>query len=287
MPEGAEHSALALLGKVDPLRYPAVLFLPEGIRDHAAALWAFHAETLSIPDRVSEPTPGEIRLQWWREVLLSQRQEEAAASPLASALLAVISQHGLPAAGFERYLDARIFDLYNDPMPDRTALEAWAGETESFIFQMIAILASGGSGQATGSLFADACGHGGVAAALASLLRSLAIDRQAGRGHVPDDLLSACGLDRAEWQAGPGLEHERHEAVITGLCAMASEHLANARSAIGQLPREIRPAFLPLALVPPTLKRVRRLGSRLLDAPIVLNPVSVNLAYWKTALRGV
>ena len=36
-----------------------------------------------------EPLPGEIRLQWWREVLGGERPGEAGAHPVAAALLGV------------------------------------------------------------------------------------------------------------------------------------------------------------------------------------------------------
>ncbi len=98
---------------------------------------------------------------------------EANANPLARELLDVIARHDLPRDGFERYLDARQFDLYNDAMPDRTSLEAYFGETESFILKLSASVA----GISADSNLADACGHGGVAIGLARRLKLLAHDR--------------------------------------------------------------------------------------------------------------
>lgn len=277
------------LRAADALRFPAVLFVPQDHRAAIAALWGFHAETRAIPDRVSEPAPGEIRLQWWRDIVLGERSGEAAASPLAGALLAAISAHSLPIAGFERYLEARIFDLYHDPMPDRTALETWAGETESFIFQMAAQVL----GAPADSTTADASGHAGVAAATASLLRSLAVDRRAGRGHVPEELLRACGLSRSEWLCDPssvagGLgSSEPHLAVVAGMAALAREHLEKASTAIASLPRNVQAAYLPLCLVRPTLKVAERKPSALFEAPLTFNPLRIQLAYWRAALAGI
>ena len=47
-------------------------------------------------DRVREPMPGEIRLQWWRDVLNGERAGEAAANPVAAALIETIARFALP-----------------------------------------------------------------------------------------------------------------------------------------------------------------------------------------------
>ena len=65
----------------DRPRYTARLFLPVPAREAALALDAFRLETLKIPFLTSEPGPGEIRLQWWREVIEGARAAEAAAAP--------------------------------------------------------------------------------------------------------------------------------------------------------------------------------------------------------------
>ena len=41
---------------------------------------------------------------------------------------------------FDRLLDARVFDLYDDPMPSLNDLEGYAGDTESALIQLGAII---------------------------------------------------------------------------------------------------------------------------------------------------
>ena len=41
-----------------------------------------------VREAAREPLPGEIRLQWWTDVLSGERREEASANPVAAALLA-------------------------------------------------------------------------------------------------------------------------------------------------------------------------------------------------------
>ena len=90
------------------------------------ALYAFNAEIASIRDRIREPLPGEIRLQWWRDAIA---KDEPQGHPLAEELLTTIRRHDLPRKAFDDYLEARIFDLYDDPMPGRAELEGYCGET--------------------------------------------------------------------------------------------------------------------------------------------------------------
>ena len=87
-------------------------------------------------DRIHEPMPGEIRLQWWRDVIANRAVGEVSGHPVADALTNVIKTYGLPQLAFENYLDARIFDLYDDPMPSRTDLEGYCGETAGALIQL-------------------------------------------------------------------------------------------------------------------------------------------------------
>ena len=45
------------------------------------ALYAFNAEIASVRDRAREPMPGEIRLQWWRDVLNGERSGRGGRQP--------------------------------------------------------------------------------------------------------------------------------------------------------------------------------------------------------------
>ena len=75
-----------LVRAADKDRYLATLFAPADRRGPLFALYAFNAEIASVRDRAREPMAGEIRLQWWRDVLNGERGGEAAANPVAAAL---------------------------------------------------------------------------------------------------------------------------------------------------------------------------------------------------------
>ena len=49
---------------------------------------------------------------------------------------------------FDDYLEARIFDLYDDPMPGRAELEGYCGETASALIQLAALILDAGAAPA-------------------------------------------------------------------------------------------------------------------------------------------
>ena len=131
---------LASLREADIDRYLALLLMPDGVRDDVLALFMFNAEIASVRDRVREPLPGEMRLQWWRDLVSGERSEEAQAHPLGTWLLDVIKRRNIPVEPLVGMCEARIFDVYDDPMPDRASYEGYAGETASSLLQMTAFL---------------------------------------------------------------------------------------------------------------------------------------------------
>ena len=99
-------------------RYWASLYAPADRRDALYALYAFDHEISRVATVVREPMAGEIRLQWWREVLEGKRAEEAAAHPVAAALLKAVADHQLPLSRLLAAIDAHASDLYDEPLAD-------------------------------------------------------------------------------------------------------------------------------------------------------------------------
>jgi 15-cis-phytoene synthase len=262
----------------DPDRYTATLYLGQNARKVAAAVYAFDAEIARIADRVSEPMPGEIRLQWWREVVEGSR--ETGNHPVATALIDAIRIHELPRGPFLAAIEARTFDLYHDPMPDRTALEAYCGETGSVLLQMVALSA----GALRGSELADACGHAGVAMRLTEILRRAPLYRARGKCPFPADMLSSVGLSVDEWLREP--PQARHGAAISAVASLAREHLGRARMAIAELLPAARPVFLPLAVVPAWLGAMDAAAERHLLSPVSVSPLRRQWIFLRSALAG-
>ncbi|WP_279481446.1 phytoene/squalene synthase family protein [Aureimonas sp. SK2] len=224
----------------DPDRAVSVGFASADRRDGLWALYAFALETARVRDHVSQPLPGEIRLQWWRDRLNADETEAEAAgqgSPVATALIDTVRRYDLPLDAFDRYLDARIFDLYADPMGSRTDFEAYAGETQSAIVMLAAMVLD----RAEAPKVADAAGHAGVAACAALTVRDVERHRSRHQVFVPADILAATGLDASGWLAGGAKAHPAERAMF----AYGREHLAQAEAQIPRLPRSVRAALLP------------------------------------------
>lgn len=268
------------LRRSDPDRHLSVLYAPEAVRPALAALYAFNVEIAAVRDRVSQPLPGEIRLQWWRDLIGSGETGEGAASPLSEALLDAISRYRLPRDAFERMLDARIFDLYDDPMPSVSDLEGYAGETASALIQLASLVIAPDKAPA----FATAAGHAGCAQAVAGLLRSLPIHMARGQCFVPLDVLAAAGLDRDRFLARQ--DKAAVARAISAMVALGREHHAAFVAHARRLPSSLRPAYLPLATVPASLDLVQKAGAGAADAVVAVSPIRRQAAGLRRALTG-
>ncbi|MCY0095207.1 phytoene/squalene synthase family protein [Hoeflea ulvae] len=277
---GAREPLLAALREVDIDRYLALLLMPEPVQADIAALFLFNAEIAAIRDRIREPLPGEIRLQWWSDVLEGGRQAEAAAHPVAAALLNLVERRALPVAPLSAMCEARIFDLYDDPMPDRTSYEGYAGETASTILQASAFLLDAQASDHS----ATASGHAGVAQAVAGHLMLLPLSRSRGQLFLPGDLLAATGLDRGGFLAGT--DRAAVSNAVRAFAGFGRDHLGKARAALGELPASVFPAYLPVALVDAVLRRAETLGADCLDKPIRISQWRRQWHLWRSARRG-
>ena len=145
-----------------------------------------------------EPLPGEIRLQWWSEVVNGERAEEAAANPVASALLTVIERHRLAVPALTALLDARRFDLYDEPMARLADLEAYGRKTSSALLALAAQILAGGDGEVTEPVAAPA----GIAYAIAGLIRAFPLHAARRQLYVPLELLERHGVEPQDIFAG-------------------------------------------------------------------------------------
>ena len=62
-------AATELVRAHDFPRYASTLFVPAAQRRGLLALYAFNVEISRVREQVSQPLPGEIRLQWWTDML--------------------------------------------------------------------------------------------------------------------------------------------------------------------------------------------------------------------------
>jgi 15-cis-phytoene synthase len=237
MQDHFEHCA-ALVREVDRDRYLAALFAPASQRKALFALYAFSAEVSRIRDLAREPLPGEVRLQWWRDVLLDERAGEAAAHPVASALLETISSHNLAREPLVASIEAHRFDVYDEPMASLAELQAYAAATSGAIYECATRILAG-PGMALAVVAADA----GQAATIAHLMERLPRHAARHQLYVPLEILRHYGADPADVYAMHPTPELR--AALAELRLRARRHLSQIADA--GIPETTRPAYLPLA----------------------------------------
>ena len=232
-----EHCA-ALLRDADRDRYLAALFAPAERRDALFALYAFNAEISRIRDLAREPMPGEIRLHWWRDVLVGERTGEAAAHPVASALLETISRHDLARERLVGLIEAHRFDVYNEPMASLAELQAYAAATSGTIFDCATRILAGPQ-----TALSDVSGEAGQAETIADLIERLPRHAARHQLYVPLDILRHYNADLADVYAMHVTPELR--AALAELRLRGRRNLS--RVAAAQVPDAAQPAFLSLA----------------------------------------
>lgn len=231
-------------------RYLCALLAPAPYRNAILSLYAYSAELARVQEMVSEPLPGEVRLQWWRDLLEGTEHGVAAANPVANALLDTLTSYSLPRQGLIAMSEARIFDLYHDPMPSLHDLEGYTGETVSGLIQLACLVLNGGKDAGT----ATAAGHAGVAYGLTGLMRALPWHAARRQMYLPKDVIERHGLDPES--LFKGTTSAALKAVLMEMRAHVRHHLGRVKAAQETVPGHCANAFLPLVLVEPYLKRM-------------------------------
>jgi len=251
MPDAFDHCE-ALVRTGDKDRFLATLFAPQKYRRALHALYAFNLEVARTREQAREPLPGEIRLQWWRDVLGGVGRGEVEANPVAAALRDVVVRYRLPPQTLAELIDARAFDLYDEPMASLADLERYAMRTSSGLIELAARVLNDGDDPGIG----DLAGHAGTAYAIAGLLRAFPIHAARGQLYLPADVMQRYGAQSADVFAGHAATELR--ATLAELRLRARQHLAAARKLLDASPVAVAPALLPVALVRPVLDRMER-----------------------------
>lgn len=254
-----EHCA-ALVREADRDRYLAALFAPAERRDALMALYAFNVEITRVRDVAREPMPGEIRLQWWREVLSGEREGEGAAHPVAASLMASLRQYRIAPERLSAIVDAHTFDLYDDPLQTLDDLDNYAVMTQSALIDVAAEML-GADRSETMMLIRSA----GIAYTVAGILTGLSRHAARGQLYIPLEVLDRHGAKREDV-----LARQVNEPILAALGELrrhARRQLAAARVDMAITPVAMLPALLLVALVGPVLRPMDRRGYEPFDVP--------------------
>lgn len=268
MPDSLEHCA-ALVREADRDRYLAALFAPAERRDALFALYAFNVEITRVRDIAHQPMPGEIRLQWWREVLGGEREGEGATHPVAAALMASLRQYAIAPERLSAVVDAHTFDLYDDPLQTLDDLDNYAVMTQSALIDVAAELL-GADRSETMMLIRSA----GIAYTVAGILTGLSRHTARGQLYIPLEVLDRHGAKRDDIFARQ--VNEPLNAALAEMRRHARRQLAAARADLAYAPAAMLSALLPVALVGPVLRPMDRRGYE----PFDVQPLSLLKRQW-------
>jgi len=280
MPPHTQYIA-DLVRKDDHDRFLTAVFAPMPARHGVMALYAFNIEVARVRESVSENIIGQMKLQWWHDVITAiyEGGPVPQGNPVVEALVAAIRAHNLSRAYFETLLDARARDMADEPPADVYALEAYADGTSASLTALVreALGVHDGASKAAGR-------HVGIAWALTGLLRAVLFHARANRFLLPQDLLEEQNLSAHDVQ-------ERSNAakigvVIAEIARIASAHLDKARRYRKDIDPRVLPALLPATLADAYLKGLARRNFDVFDPRHVLQRPAVLRLTWN-AWRGV
>jgi phytoene synthase len=257
-------------------RFLAALFAPAQHRAALFALYAFNLEIARTREAVRNPLAGEIRLQWWSDLLAGEARGAAEASPVAAALSTAIAQHALDLGPLRALIEARRFDLYDEPMATLPDLETYADAAAGSIIALAVRIVAGRPVPEINELVR----HAGRAQAIAGLLAAFPIHSRRGQLYVPLEVLQRHGSSREDVagdHATPALR-----AGLAELRSTARMHLRQAGAALTTAPAAAIPALLPVALAGPMLARMQRPDYDPF-VPVVIAPWRRQWLIWRAA----
>jgi phytoene synthase len=192
-----------------------------------------------------------MRLQWWTDMLAGTSHGGVEGNPVAAELMLAIRSCRLPVERLSRLIDEHQFDLYNDPMPTMAALEGYINDTACALFSLGAGICCHQSPE-----IEHLARHAGLAQGIAQVIAALPLDASRRQLFVPLQLLQQHGIGMEEVFAGK--ETPKLRAALDQLIGEARGHLKTAFALLESVPSEVRPVFLPLALVRSDLQRMSR-----------------------------
>ncbi|WP_374763851.1 phytoene/squalene synthase family protein [Yunchengibacter salinarum] len=243
----------------DPDRYLVSLFCPA---ESQAALWAIHAFNQEIGktrESVSDPTLGQIRLQWWRESLEAIEAGTPRRHPVVEALARIEGFDGLYPILIDM-IDAREQDLFDTGPDDFDALadytrRAAGGVTVAAMWVLGAQDDHLVAGRAAGAAFG-----------MTGLIRATAYHSALGTSRLPQEDVTRAGL--APEAARQKEAQEALRPIFMRMVAFARSEAKRARSMRRRIPSKMRAPMLELALVDQYLAIIESRQGRAFELPL-------------------
>ncbi|NBB50907.1 squalene/phytoene synthase family protein [Rhizobium sp. CRIBSB] len=101
----------------DPDRWLSSRFVAdEAARADLIALYAFEAELMAVPTKVTQPMLAEMRFRWWADQMDGVfAGEPRKGHPVLEALSRVVTRHGLERQAFDALIEAHFDRVHGEP----------------------------------------------------------------------------------------------------------------------------------------------------------------------------
>jgi len=255
----------------------AALFAPADARARLITLYAFYHEIARVPDAVSEPVIGEMRLSWARDAVrdLYASPPKVRRHDVYEALAGLTSAPGAPDAEvLDQLSEARAADLGQGPFPTRQDRRDYVDRTAGVLMVAAARLTA-----PEAVLNEAALTEAGRLWGLTGLIRAFAPLCAAGRPPLAADEAAGAGLTESDWLAGRKPDAAR--AALAGLITEA-ETSAQALSGLSKaLPAAVFPAVGYASLARVYLRRARSVADPFreqVDPPLIARQLRLNWA---------
>ncbi|MGH1349752.1 MAG: phytoene/squalene synthase family protein [Methyloligellaceae bacterium] len=277
---GLEDSVVSQLKLHSPDFYNSIFFAPADKRKALTALYAFAMELDKIPDSVSEPALGEIRLQWWRDTLEKCIKGDLSGNPLADTLGEVIVAHNLPIVRIQEMIDARSFELSDDIFPDDIDLKIYLKKTYISMIRLASLILE----KEQQPDEQQACEDVGLAYGYAMTLFRMPLDLSRGRIYLPQSMIDQHSVELETLFQG---KHTSELAkAIEELGSLAIRHYGKFKKVERGISSKFSPAFLPVTLVQTYVSLLADNQHDILRELVRINPLSRLWKYWRAAAFG-
>ena len=236
-----------LLVQSDPDRRQAALFAAPEARGRLYALYAFYHEIAKVPDSVTEPVIGEMKLAWARDAVsdLFETPAKVRRHDVYEGVSQLLQAPGAPAkADLITLVEARMADLGEGGFPSAQDRQDYVDRTAGVLMRLAAqiCLQDDKLNDDTKTALIQA----GRLWGYVGLMR--AFPQLAAAGRAPLSVEEMAKADLSEGALKKGLSPEKAQAALTGLWQAIETARQKLTQSRGALPAELFPAVGYVAL---------------------------------------
>ena len=254
--------------------YLASLLLPHSSRSVAFALRALSCEVAAIRDSVSDRRLGQVRAQWWKDVVGKAGEEGSVNHPVARELQALLTNHpDLNKGLLQSLASSRDHFLSDSPFDTLEQVEQYGMDAFSGIYLLLLEAMGNTNGHAK-----HAVTQLGKCEGLVTLLRGTPHNSSKRRVYLPSSLLAEMGASQeGVLRRGPLEEGLRD--VVEVVASRAQQHLEAARMRSKFLEKEHKLLLLPCLACDHYLEALSKVDCNLWDKSLhTRSPTSATLA---------